>query len=189
MTTSMGRCAASKAGDRQRRMAMTQSWKRRLVGGIALAATIALGSTMSTASARADSGWSWEGAIVGGVIGGLIGPTIDREHDRRGVVSFSTTLGTFHDGPFIVHHHHGVWHQHPRHHQRGWHVWRGHRMPWHVHPQRYQHRQWHAPRVHLRQWHAHPPKHQHRHVHSQQVRQPPRHAHSQRRHHGHNHNW
>ena len=189
MTTSTGWGAVSKAGDRKRRMAMTQSWKPRLVRGIALAAAIALGSTMATTSVRADSGWSWEGAIVGGVIGGLIGPTIDREHDRVGVVSFSTTLGTFHDGLFIVHRHHGGWHRHPWHHQREWHVWRGHQRTWYVHPPRYQHRQWHGQRVHQQPRHVHPPQHRHRHVHSQQVHQPPRHAHTQRRHHGHNHNW
>ena len=54
---------------------MIQSWKQRLIGGIALTTAIVLGSTMAATSVRADHARSWEGAVVGGVIGGLIGST------------------------------------------------------------------------------------------------------------------
>ena len=211
MTASTGWGAMSKDGAPERRMAMFQGWKQRFVGGIALAAAIVLGSTMTATSVPADSGWSWEGAVVGGVIGGLIGPTIDHEHDRQGSVGFSMSVGTFHDGPVFVHRHRAGWHRPPWHQTWVWHSPRVHPRAWHAHPPWYQHRQWHGPRVHVRHWHVHPERHtirqrhvrqvhrqpgnlhsqhhRHRHVHSQPVHQPPRHAHSQRRHHGHNHNW
>ena len=169
---------------------MIQRWKPRLAGGIALAVAIVLGSALVAESPRADSGWSWEGTVVGGVIGGLIGSAIDRKHDRLGSVGFSTTLGTLHDGPFIVYRHHGGWRHHPWRHQRGWHVWLGHQKPWYVHPPRYRHRQWHGPRVQQQPRYVHPPHHQHRQWHSQRGHQQPGHANRQRRHyHGHDHNW
>ena len=158
---------------------MTRSWKRRLAGGIALGVAVVLGSTVAATSLRADSEWSWEGAIIGGVIGGLIGSTHDGRSDRVAAVSVTTALAPFYDGPFVVHRHHGNWHRHPRKHRRGWHVWLGHQDPWHVHLERYH--QWGGPRVQLRSAPPHPQAHQHRQAHSQR-------AHPQTRH-GHAHRW
>ena len=188
-----------------------QSWKRCLVGGIALAATIALGSTMVESPARADHDWSWEGAIVGGVIGGLLAPTTGKRSGHWESFSVGVTLGAPYDGPFIVHFHHGGWHQHPRHHRHGWSVWLGYPGPQHVHPPRYRHRQWHGPRLHVKPWnmqprrhqyrqwhgpqahqqprHVHPPQHRHRHLHNQRVQMQPRHDHHHRHRHGHDHRW
>ena len=108
---------------------MIHSRKRRLIGGIALAVAIVLGSSLAATSLRADSGWSWEGVIVGGIIGGLIGSTHDGRTDRLAAVGVSTALAPFYDGPFIVHRHHGGWHRHPWRHRRGWHVWLGRQDP------------------------------------------------------------
>lgn len=166
---------------------MIRSWKRRLVGGIALAAAVAVGLTVAATSLRADSGWSWEAAIVGGVIGGLIGSTSDERVHHRSAVGFAAAVGPFYDGPFFIHHHHGVWHRHPWQHRRGWHVWLGHPGPWYVHPNRYHHRQWHSPQARLRSWSAHPPAHRHPQWHEQRVHQQPRHVHVQRHQHRHRH--
>ena len=166
---------------------MIQSWKRRLVGGIALGIAIVLGSSLAATSLRADSQWSWEGAIIGGVIGGLIGSTHDGRTDRLTAVRVTTALAPFYDGPFVVHHHHGGWHRHPWTHRRGWHVWLGHREPWHVRLDRYHHRQWHGPRVQLRSVPPHPQAHRHRHGHQahRQIRHTNPHVHR----HGHAHRW
>ena len=168
---------------------MIRSWKRRLVGGIALCVAIVLGSSLAATSLRADSEWSWEGAIIGGVIGGLIGSTHDGRTDRLAAVRVTTALAPFYDGPFVVHHHHGGWHRHPWKHRRGWHVWLGHRDPWQVHLDRYHHRQWRGPRVQLRPVPPHPQGHQHRQVHGQRAQQQTRHTHTQVHRHGHAHNW
>ncbi|MDE0381132.1 MAG: hypothetical protein OXI20_18030 [Rhodospirillales bacterium] len=166
---------------------MIQSGKRRLIGGIALALAIVFGSSVAATSLRADSGWSWETGIIGGVVGGLIGSKSDVRFHHRPAVGFATVVHPFYDGPFILHHHNGVWHRHPWQHRRGWHVWLGHHGPWYVHPDRYHHRQWHAPQARLRSWSAHPPGHQHRQWHEQRVHQQPRHVHVQRHQHRHRH--
>ena len=208
---STGWDAATQAGDRDRRLAMSRSWKQCLVGGFALATAVVLGSTMAATSVRADPGWSWEGAVVGSVIGGLIGAAIGEGPGRPGTVRFSTTVGTFHDGPFVIHRHGSGWHQRPWHHQRRWHGWRIHVPHRYVHPQRYHHRQWHAPRVHLKPWRVHPQRqlhrqwhsqqfhrqsrqvqlqhHQHRNWHSQRGQQQPRHVQPRQHGHRHHHNW
>ncbi len=166
---------------------MIRSWKRRLVGGLALGVAIMLGSSLAATSLRADSEWSWEGAIVGGVIGGLIGSTHDGRTDRRAALRVTTALAPFYDGPFIVHHHHGGWHRHPWKHRRGWHVWLGHWEPWHVRLDRYHHRQWRGPWVQLRSVPPHPQAHQHRHGH--QAHQQTRQTNPQVHRHGHAHRW
>ena len=212
LTISIGRYATSKAADQERRMAMMQNWKQCLVGGIALTAAIVLGSTMATPPARADHEWSWEGAVIGGVIGGLLGSTTGKRSRHWDGVSVGVTLGNPHDGPFIVHQHHGAWHQHQRHQRRGWIVWLDHQGPWHVHPQRHHRRQWnnaprfhpqpwqvHPPRQHYRQWHGpqaqlqpryvHPQQNRHRHLHKQRAHVQPRYVHPERHRHGHKHRW
>ena len=168
---------------------MIRNWKRRLLGGIALGVAIVFGATVSATSLQADSKWSWEGAIIGGVIGGLIGSTHDGRTDRLAAVSVTTALAPFYDGPFVVHHHHGSWHRHPRKHRHGWHVWLGHQDPWHVHLERYHHRQWRGPRVQLRSVPPHPQAHQHRQAHGQRAHPQPRHTHTQVYRHGHTHRW
>ena len=211
VTTSISRGAPPRAAHQIGRMAMMQGWKQRLFGTIALAAAIALGSTMAETTARADHEWSWEGAIVGGIIGGLIGPTSGKRYPHRESFSVGVTLGAPYDGPFIVHRHHGGWHRHSRHHRHGWSLWLEHPGPRHIHPRRYQHRQWHGPQVQVRPWHVrperhqyrqwhgpqvhrqprhvHPHQHQHRHRHKQWVHQQPRPVHPERHRHGHDHRW
>ena len=115
---------------------MIQSWKQRLIGGIALTAAIVLGSTMAATSVRADHARSWEGAVVGGVIGGLIGSTVGKRHDRLAAVSIAAVLGTLYGGQFTAHHRHAGWYHRPLHHQRQWHRQRVRQQPWYVHPQR-----------------------------------------------------
>ena len=211
LTIPIGRYATSKAADQERRTAMMQNWKRCLVGGIALTAAIALGSTMATTPAHADHDWSWEGAVIGGVIGGLLGSTTGKRSKHRDGVRVGVTLGNPYDGPFIVHQHHGAWHQHQGHHRRGWIVWLDRQGPMHVHPQRHHRRQWHAPRVHPQPWQAHPPrqqyrqwhgpqvqlqpryvhpqKHRQRHWHKERAHVQPRYVHPERHRHGHKHRW
>ena len=206
LTTSIGWGAATQAGNQDRRMAMIQSWKQRLIGGIALTTAIVLGSTMAATSVRADHARSWEGAVVGGVIGGLIGSTTGKRHDRLAAVSIAAVLGTLYGGQFTTHHryhrpsHHQrqwqgqrvrqqPWYVHPqRYHERQWHQ-RVHQRPWYVHPQRHQQRQWHGQRVHQQPRYVHPQRHQHRQRHSQRVHQQPRYLHPQRHQHRHDHRW
>ena len=176
---------------------MIRSWKRRLVGGIALGMGIVLGSSLVATSLRADSNWSWGGTIIGGVIGGLIGSTHDSRTNRLATVTVTTALAPYYDGPFVVHHHHGGWHRHPRQHRRGWQVWLGHPDPWYVHHDRYHHRQWHGPRVHgprvygprvqLRTSPTHLQGRQYHQAHGQRAHQQPRHTHVQRHQHRHGH--
>ena len=165
-----------------------RSGKRRLIGGIALALAIVFGSSVAATSLRADSGWSWETGIIGGVVGGLIGSTSDTRSHHRPAIGFATVVHPFYDGPFILHHHNGVWHRHPWQHRRGWHVWLGHHGPWYVHPDRYHHRQWHEQRVHQQPRHVHVQRHQHRHRHGHQALQQPRPTQHVYRH-GHAHRW
>ena len=207
---SIGLRATSETSDRERRMAMIRKWKRCLVGGIALTAAIVLGSTMAETPARADHEWSWEGAVIGGIIGGLLGSTTGKRSKHWDSFSVGVTLGNPYDGPFIVHRHHGGWHQHPRHRRHGWSLWLDRPGARHVHPRRYHHRQWYGPRIHLRPWyvhpqrhqyrqwhgqvhqqprHVHPQQHQHRHKYSQRVHPQPRSVHPQRHRHGHDHRW
>ena len=152
---------------------MIQSWKQRLVGGIALTTAIVLGSTMAATSVRADHARSWEGAVVGGVIGGLIGSTTGKRHDRLAAVSIAAVLGTLYGGQFTTHHRHAGWYHRPSHHRRQWHGQRVRQQPWYVHPQRYHERQWHQ-RVHQRPWYVHPQRHQQRQWHGQRVHEQPR---------------
>ena len=157
-----------------------RNWKRCLIGGIALAAVVVLGSTVAETPARADHEWSWEGVIVGGVIGGLLGPKSDKRSKHRNSFSVGVTLGDPYDGPFFVHRHHGGWHQHPRHRRHGWSVWLGYPGPRHIHPQRYHHREWYGPRLHVRPWQAHPQRHKYRQWHGPRVHLQPWHVHPER---------
>ncbi len=164
---------------------MMGSWKRRLIGAIALGIAIVLGSSLAATSLRADSKWSWEGVIVGGILGGLIGSAHDGRPDHVAAITVTTGLAPFYDGPFIVHRHHGGWHRHPWKHRRGWHVWLGPQDPWYVHTDRYHHRQWRGPRVQLRSQPAHPTRHQHPQAHGQRAHQQPQHVQVQTHQHRH----
>ena len=123
---------------------MTGNGRRRLGGGLALVAAVALAMTMAAPSAQADHLRSWSGTLVGGIAGGAIGSAIGKGRGRLVAVGTGALLGGLlgrhlardHLRPHAAHHRH----------------WRAHRRPWHEPRAHHHHHQvWHEPPVY------HPP--------------------------------
>ena len=119
--------------------------RRRLAGGIALTAVIALASTLAATSVRADRAHPGNGALAGGIIGGLIGSTIGKGNGRLVAVGAGALLGSLYGQQLAAH-------PHPA---RG-----------HVRPPPPRHRQWHGHRVHRHPPHVYLPPRHHRHGHA-----------------------
>ena len=120
---------------------MTWSWKRCIGSGIALAAAVALVSTVASTPAQADHQRSWNGQILGGLIGGAIGSQIGKGRGKMAAIGAGALLGSLY-GRHVAEQHH--W---PRVHHRA-----AHRRHW-GYGHRSHHRAWHAP--HHRYHHGH----------------------------------
>jgi len=137
--------------DQERRMTMTRSWKRCIVGGIALSAAVIFASTMAATSVRADHARPLDRALAGAIIGGLIGSAIGHGSDTSVTIGVGATLGSIYFDRHASHYHPARVHHRPayRHHQ--WRHHRVHRQAWHVPPRwhhRHHHHGWKRPRAH-----------------------------------------
>ena len=123
---------------------MMRSWKRCIVGGIALSAAVALALTMAATSVRADHKRSLDGALAGAIIGGLIGSAIGHSSGKAVTIGAGSMLGSLYFDHHASHRHHVGVHDRPLHRQHKWRDHRVHKRTWHVQPRRHHHRRHHG---------------------------------------------
>ena len=116
---------------------MRWSWRRYIVGGMAFAATIALASTMTATSVRADNQRSWNGMVMGGIIGGAIGSVIGKGSGRLAAIGAGTLLGSIYGRHRAEHHRQPRVYHRPAHRHHRWHEHRIRRHDWQAHHQRW----------------------------------------------------